>query len=62
MGTTPYFRSLEQFHELVRPWQLETEDFISLLEWHGFDQSELSEEDTENFGPMGGGFGAYLVR
>lgn len=62
MGTVPYFRSLNQFHELLKPWQLEAEEFISLLDWHGFDQSELSEEDVENFGPMGGGYGAYLVK
>ena len=62
MGTPARPRSLKQFHELIKPWQLESENFIPLLEWHGFDQSELSETDAEDYGPMGGGFGAYLLK
>jgi hypothetical protein len=62
MGSVARLRPLKQFYELIQPWQLETEGFISLLEWHGFDQSELSQVDIEDFGPMGGGFGAYLVK
>lgn len=62
MGTMTYLRPLEQFHELLQPWQLEGSKFTPLLEWHGFDQSELSEMDIEDFGPLGGGFGAYLIK
>ena len=62
MGSKPNIRPLEQFHELLQPWQLDGNGFVSLLEWHGFDQSELAKEDIESFGPMGGGFGAYLIK
>jgi hypothetical protein len=62
MGTPTYGRSLKEYQELLLPWQLDARGFIALLEWHGFDQSELSKEDAEVFGPMGGGFGAYLVK
>jgi hypothetical protein len=55
-------RSLERYRELVQPWQLDKDGFISLLDWHGFDQSELGKEDVSAFGPMGGGYGAYLTK
>jgi hypothetical protein len=38
------------------------QDFTSLLEWHGFDESELAKEDLEMIGPLAGGYGAYLVK
>jgi hypothetical protein len=60
MGTLVVVRSLKGHLELVQPWQPDGNGFISLLEWHGFDQSELSKEDAQAFGPMGGGYGAYL--
>ena len=62
MGTKTYLRPLEQFDELLQPWQLGQDGFIPLLEWHGFDKSELAKEDVESFGPMGGGFGGYLIK
>lgn len=62
MGTKVYLRSLEKFEKLIQPWQLDEDGFVSLLAWHGFDESELAEEDVKVFGPMGGGFGAYLVK
>jgi len=62
MGTHLIFRSLKQVEELLQPWKQEKEGFIPLLEWNGFDQSELGKEDVEAFGPMGGGYGAYLVK
>lgn len=62
MGTPLNFRSLEKFEKLLQPWKLEGEDFIPLLEWNGFSQSELSKDDARVFGPMGGGFGAYLIK
>jgi hypothetical protein len=60
--TSIYFRSSEQYKELVKPWKFEGDGFISVLEWHGFDQSELAKEDVSAFGPMGGGNGAYLIK
>lgn len=60
MGTRLNFHSLEKLKELLQPWKLEGADFIPLLEWNGFSQSELSKEDVGAFGPMGGGYGAYL--
>jgi hypothetical protein len=55
-------RTLEQYTEMLKPWKFEEKGFISLLEWHDFDRSELSGEDTSAFGPMGGGYGAYLYK
>jgi hypothetical protein len=62
MGSKPHIRPLKQFHELLQPWQPDPNGFVSLLEWHGFDESELAAEDVNSFGPMGGGFGAYLFK
>ena len=62
MGQPMHFRSIERYKELLSPWKLEAEGLIPLLEWHGFDQSELGKEDVESFGPMGGGYGAYLYK
>jgi hypothetical protein len=61
MGAKFHKRSLTHFRELLQPWQIE-QDFISLLEWHGFDESELAKEDLEAIGPLAGGYGAYLVK
>jgi hypothetical protein len=61
MGAKFHKRSLTQFRELLQPWQI-AQDFISLLEWHGFDESELAKEDLEAIGPLAGGYGAYLVK
>ena len=61
-GSPIYTRSLARYIELLHPWKLEEKGFISLLEWHGFDGSELGKEDKEAFGPEGGGYGAYLVK
>ena len=62
MGSTLHIRSVEEYRELLLPWQPDEQDFISLLEWHGFEQSEMSEEDEEAFGPAGAGYGVYLVK
>jgi hypothetical protein len=62
MGTPLYIRSLEAHRELVQPWHPGEEGFIPLLAWHELDQSEMSEEDRQIFGPGGGGYGAYLVK
>ena len=62
MGTHLYFHSLEDLEKLLQPWKIEKEGFIPLLEWNGFDQSELAKEDVAVFGPMGGQYGAYLIK
>jgi hypothetical protein len=62
MGQRPTIRTLEGYRKLVQPWHLDEKGFISLLEWHGFDQTELSKVDVAAFGPMGGGYGAYLTK
>jgi hypothetical protein len=61
MGAAVNYRTVDQYIELVKPWHPDKE-FISLLEWHGFDKNSLSEEDTKAAGPGGGGYGAYLVK
>lgn len=61
-GVKTYKRSLERFEELIQPWKIDGDGFTSLLEWHGFEQSELADEDVEVFGPMGGGYGVYLIK
>jgi hypothetical protein len=62
MGSHLYFRTLKQYEKLVKPWKMEKEGFISLLDWSGLDQSELGKADVAAFGPMGGGYGAYLFK
>ena len=61
LGSKFHRRSLSEFRELLQPWKID-QDFISLLEWHGFDESELAKEDLEMIGPLAGGYGAYLVK
>ena len=61
MGAKFHKRALSNFHELLQPWQVD-KDFISLLEWHGFDESELDKEALEAIGPLAGGYGAYFVK
>jgi hypothetical protein len=62
MGQNIFVRSLKEYQELLKPWQPDAQGFIPLLEWHGFDQSELGKEDVAVYGPMGGGYGAYLIK
>jgi hypothetical protein len=62
MGSLLYVRPLKQYHKLMEPWKVEGKDFVPLLEWNGFDQSELGQEDVGAFGPMGGGYGAYMYK
>jgi hypothetical protein len=61
-GQPGYHRTLEKFIELCGDWQLDDKGFISLLNWHGFDQSELGQEEIDTWGPLGSGLGAYLTR
>lgn len=62
MGSPAYIRSLGAYKELLQPWLPDENGFVSLLEWHGFDQSEMGKEDRQSFGPTGVGYGAYLVK
>jgi SAM-dependent methyltransferase len=62
MGQNCFLRTLEEYYELLKPWQPDAKGFIPLLEWHGFEQSELGKEDVAAFGPMGGGYGTYLTK
>jgi len=55
-------RSTALFNKLTQPWKLDEKGWISLLDWHGFDQSILAQEDAAAFGPVGGGYGAYLTK
>jgi len=61
-GAPVHIRSLERYKELVQPWKPDERDFVSLLDWHGFDESETSEEDRRIYGTSGGGYGAYLIK
>ncbi len=62
MGSQVFLRPLERYLELVQPWRPNEQGFITLLEWHGFDRSEMSQDDLRAIGPSGGGYGAYLVK
>lgn len=62
MGSKGYPRTLSAYLELVKPWHADSSSFVSLLDWHGFDQSELGKEDRDAFGPTGAGYGAYLIK
>jgi hypothetical protein len=62
MGSPQHYRPLETYKELIQPWKIDEPGFISLLDWHGFDQSVMTEEDRRIFGPESGSYGAYLVK
>ena len=61
-GSVIHTRSLERYLELLDPWKPDGKGFVSLLDWHGLEALELAKEDIESFEPMGGGYGAYLVK
>ncbi len=62
MGNVLNFHTLAEYEEVVRPWHPDESGFIPLLKWHGLDPSMMKEQDVRNFGPGGGGYGAYLVK
>ncbi len=62
MGQPIYARSLEDYRRLVLPWRADEMGFVSLLQWHGMDKREMTEEDTRAWGQAGGGYGVYLVK
>ena len=61
-GSVLHNRTLERYLELLQPWKPDGKGFVSLLDWHGFDALELGKEDIASFEPMGGGYGAYLIK
>lgn len=62
MGSPLYLRTVEKYQELTQPWKPGPEGFVPFVEWHGFDQSFMSDEERAAAGPGGGGYGAYLVK
>jgi hypothetical protein len=62
MGSPFRVRTTDEYMELVKPWRVESGQFIALTEWNGFDQSMMTAEDLQAAGPGGGGYGAYLVK
>jgi hypothetical protein len=62
MGTPIYIRSLDTYRKLLDPWHPDEADFVSFLQWHGFDESILNEEIKNRSGQGAGNYGAYLVK
>jgi hypothetical protein len=62
MGSEAIIRPLAEYHRLVQPWKLEQTGFVSVLDWHGFSESDMGKEDAAAFGPGGAGYGAYLIK
>jgi len=62
MGAQLYYRPLEKFQQLLQPWHPDEKGFVSFVEWHGFDEAVMSQEDQQAWSKTGGNFGAYLSR
>lgn len=62
MGSPMHYRPLDKFRELLKPWHTDKQDFVSLIDWHGFDQSLLAQGDKSAWGDAGGNYGAYLIK
>lgn len=62
MGSPFQIRSMRAYLDLLAPWTADERGVIPFLEWHGFDQSLLSDRDREVFGAMGTGYGVYLTK
>jgi len=58
MGAAIHMRSLEHYQQLVQPWQADHNGWVSLLDWHGMESREISEQDRQAFA----GYGAYLSK
>jgi hypothetical protein len=61
MGSEFIIRTVDEYNNLVKPWKPDT-GFIAFTDWHGFDQSFMTESERVLVGPGGGGYGAYLIR
>jgi hypothetical protein len=62
MGTPFYMRRLEKLQQLVLPWHVDEQGFISMLEWHSMGQDTLTDEDRDAVGEAGAGYGSYLIK
>ncbi len=60
MGSPIYARTLEDYQEAVAPWKVDEKGYVSLLDWHGLDQSIMTDEDRRAIGAAGGGYAGYL--
>jgi len=61
-GSPAYIRSKAKYVELIAPWRPDEHGFVSLLDWHGFDESEMDQSDRNAFGSTGSSYGAYLIK
>ncbi|MFZ0547196.1 MAG: SAM-dependent methyltransferase [Candidatus Promineifilaceae bacterium] len=62
MGSKIFIRTLQVYQSLLQPWQPDEKGFCSLLEWHGMNEEEMTEDDRQSWGLSGGGYGVYLVK
>jgi hypothetical protein len=62
IGSPIHLRTKEQYRELAKPWRPDSQGFTSLLDWHGFGETELAKEDRKVFGPGGAGYGVYMTK
>lgn len=62
MGSPVYIRSLEAYRQLILPWRADETDFVSVLDWHGLEQSEFSQTERQALGLGSSGYGGYLVK
>jgi hypothetical protein len=58
MGAAIKIRSLEQYQQLVTPWQAANSGWVSLMDWHGMGSHQISQDDRQAYA----GYGAYLVK
>ena len=61
MGSHLDIHSMAKFLDMLRPWQPDQVGFISLLEWHGFDET-IMPEAARQVSKNGDTFGAYLTK
>ncbi len=61
-GSPIHLRSVARYGELITPWHSDEDGFVSLLDWHGFGESEMNQNERNAFGPAGAGYGAYLIK
>ncbi len=61
MGDPLYFRPLEVFKELFKPWMVDSLGYRTMEEWHGVN-SPLTAEDRQYLESGTTGYGAYLVK
>ena len=54
-------RNIQEFQKLIAPWGADEKGFISLAEWHSMGP-ELFQENEQNWGPSGGGYGVFLTK